>query len=89
MVETTCQSRTEELLNKKYRLRDKDQMTQVKVRHKFDRYTERLKRIKRSHQDVAIYYELVRYIKKNLYMMHEVILPHFDRGYKAKYKRIC
>lgn len=85
MIESTCQSKTADLLNRRYRLRGKNRMTQIKVRHKFDRYIDRLKRLKKSHSDLSGCYELARYIKKNLYMLHEVILPHFDRGFRARY----
>lgn len=85
MIETTCQSKTAELLNKKYKLRGKSKMTQIKVRHKFDRYIDRLKKLKKAQVELSCCYELARYIKSNLYMLHEVILPHFDRGYRARY----
>lgn len=85
MIETTCQSKTAILLNEKYAFKGKEQMTQIKVRHKFDRYIDRLKRLKRTNPELSGCFELARYIKKNLYMLHEVILPHFDRGYRARY----
>lgn len=88
MVETTCQSKTAQLLNRKYSLKDKDTMTQVKVRHKFDRSIDKLKKLKKSNPTLRTYYELSRYVKKNLYMLHEVILPHFDKGYKVQYKGV-
>jgi DNA-directed RNA polymerase specialized sigma24 family protein len=85
MVETTCQSKTAELLNKKYKLQGKNVMTQIKVRHKFDRYIDKMKKLKRTHKDLRDCYKLAQYIKNNLYMLHEVILPHFDKGYKVNY----
>jgi len=85
MIETTCQSRTAELLNDKYDLTYRDKMTQVKVRHKFDRSIDKMKKLKRKFPELKIMYELSRYIKKNLYMLHEVVLPHFDKGYKVEY----
>lgn len=89
MIETTCQSRTAELLNLKYELTGQDCMTQVKVRHKYDRAIDKLKKLKRKHRDLAICLSLAQYIKKNLYMLHEVILPHFNRGQYARYEKIC
>lgn len=89
MVETTCQSKTADLLNVRYRFKGNDRMTQVKVRHKFERYIERIKRLKKLHHSLGICHDLMEYIKGHLYMMHEVILPHFDRGYKVRYKEIC
>lgn len=89
MIETTCQSRTAEILNKKYKFTDDDKMTQVKIRHKFERSIDKIKRLKRSNRDMITCHKLLEYIQENLYMMHEVILPHFDRGYKVKIKKVC
>lgn len=89
MIQTTCQSKTADILNMKHRLSGKDKMTQVKIRHKFDRAIDRLKKIKRSDGDLKACYELMNYIKKNLYMLHEVVLPHFDKGFKVKYQQRC
>lgn len=88
MVETTCQSRTADILNKKYRLRGRKRMTQVKVRHKFDRSLQRMSQIKKQDVDLDVCFELMKYVKKNLYMLHEVILPHFDRGHRARYSTV-
>lgn len=87
MVETTCQSKTADLLNEKYKLKGDKKMTQIKVRHKFDRYIERLKSIKEKDIEVECCHKLAIYIKNNLYMLHEVILPHFDKGYRVKMAR--
>lgn len=89
MIETTCQSRTAEILNEKYSLIGDDKMTQVKIRHKFERFIERLKKNKRRDTDLAICYKLLKYIQKNLYMMHEVVLPHFDKGCRVRFQKIC
>jgi predicted transcriptional regulator len=88
MIETTCQSRTANILNEKHELEGRDQMTQVKVRHKFDRSIEKLKKLKKSHSELKDVLELVKYIKSNLYMLHEVVLPHFDKGYKVNIEDI-
>jgi len=88
MIETTCQSKTASILNDKYRFKGRNKMTQVKVRHKFDRAIIKLKSLKKSNSEFKDVLELVKYIKKNLYMLHEVILPHFDKGYKVKIKDI-
>lgn len=88
MIETTCQSKTAEILNEAYSLKGKDRMTQVKVRHKFDRSIEKLKKLKKNNISLKDCYNLVTYIKNNLYMLHEVILPHFDKGYKVRMKDI-
>jgi predicted DNA-binding protein YlxM (UPF0122 family) len=88
MIETTCQSKTAELLNKKYKLQenDKNKMTQIKVRHKFDRYIEKMDKLKRVHKELRDCCKLAKYIKKHLYMLHEVVLPHFDKGYRVNYR---
>lgn len=89
MIETTCQSKTAEILNEKYRLDGDDKMTQVKIRHKFERFIERLKKYKKNSIDLTVCLKLLIYIQDNLYMMHEVVLPHFDRGYRVRIRKIC
>jgi hypothetical protein len=88
MIETTCQSETADLLNVKYKLTGKNKMTQVKVRHKFDRYLERISKLRRKNQDMKDCHKLVSYVQRNLYMLHEVILPHFNKGKKVRIKEI-
>ena len=81
MMKTTCQSRTAQLINKKFNFIDtKKRMTQVKVRHRFEKCLYRLKDEMKRNPDLKKYYKLLVYIKKNLYKLHEVRLPHFDRG---------
>ena len=91
MIETTCQSRTAEILNEKYAFEGDARMTQVKVRHKFERYIDRIKNKRRTDNDsdLQVSLKLLEYIRENLYMLHEVVLPHFDRGYKVKIDKIC
>lgn len=82
MKETTCQSKTAELINEKYHLVDvKERMTQVKVRHRFEKCLIFLKEKKTP--EYQKFYNLLFFIKKNLYKLHEVRLPHFDRGDRA------
>jgi predicted transcriptional regulator len=91
MIETTCQSRTAELLNKRHRLRGDKQMTQVKVRHRFERSVIKMQQLVPDHPELDIVYRLTMYVKNNLYMMHEVILPHFNEGKRSrrvKYKEV-
>lgn len=84
MMATTCQSKTAEIINQKYDLHDeKTRMTQVKVRHRFEKARIFLKTAKDKNPELAKFYDLLSFIKKNLYMLHEVKLPHFDRGYSA------
>jgi predicted transcriptional regulator len=81
MKETTCQSKTAELINEKFKLTDeKKRMTQVKVRHRFEKCIAKLLILQKGCQEYCKYYDLLQIIKNNLYMLHEVKLPHFDRG---------
>jgi len=81
MIRTTCQSKTAQLINEKYELVDeKKRMTQVKVRHRFGKCLAKLESEKKNNPDLEIYWELLTFIKNNLYKLHEVKLPHFDRG---------
>lgn len=81
MIETTCQSRTAELINARFKLYDeKSRMTQVKVRHRFEKCLSFLKNAKEDEPDLERFWGLLDFIKRNLYKLHEVHLPHFDRG---------
>ena len=81
MMLTTCQSKTAQLINKKFGITDgKRKMTQVKVRHRFEKCLCRLKEEMKKNPEMRKYHRLLDYIKKNLYKLHEVKLPHFDRG---------
>ena len=89
MIDTTCQSKTAEILNDKYRFSGNERMTQVKIRHKFERSIGKLRRIRKTSKELNVCIKLLEYIQANLYMMHEVVLPHFDKGYKMKIDKIC
>ena len=80
MVKTTCQSRTATMINDRFGLREDKRMTQVKVRHRFEKCLTQLASLKKKHPGMVKYHNLLDYIKGNLYMLHEVKLPHFDRG---------
>lgn len=81
MMQTTCQSKTAHLINTKFNFVDeKKRMTQVKVRHRFEKCLFRLKSEMKSRPDLKKYSHLLEMIKNNLYKLHEVRLPHFDRG---------
>lgn len=92
MMETTCQSETARRLNETFSLTDEpvrrkidgkpvlninklkcNKMTQTKVRHQFEKCLEKMKKENQN------YYDLFSLIKHNLYMLHEVKLPHFSR----------
>jgi predicted transcriptional regulator len=81
MKDTTCQSRTAVLINEKFHLTgEKERMTQVKVRHRFEKCLALLGSLKDTDPKYLRFYTLLSFIKKNLYKLHEVKLPHFDRG---------
>jgi predicted transcriptional regulator len=81
MMQTTCQSKTAQLINEKNHIVDeKKRMTQVKVRHRFEKCLIKLEHQMKTEPDLKKYYHLLRFIKANLYLLHEVKLPHFDRG---------
>lgn len=83
MKETTCQSKTATMVNERFNLIDeKHRMTQVKVRHRFEKCLMELEKLQKD-PNYRRFYDLLVMIKKNLYKLHEVILPHFDRGSKA------
>jgi predicted transcriptional regulator len=82
MMETTCQSKTAQLINEKYGLKndEKKKMTQVKVRHRFEKCLIKLKEESKKNHNLKKYYNLLVFIKANLYLLHEVLLPHFNRS---------
>lgn len=86
LIRTTCQSVTANMVNAKHSLDEKGKLTQVKVRHKFQkgvRYLESL--AEKDPEKFALVSSLASYIlSRGLYMLHEVKLPHFDRGSKVQ-----
>jgi len=89
MIKTTCQSKTAQLINEKYELTDeKKRMTQVKVRHRFEKCLKRLEKEAEIKKGLKKYCQLLEYIKGNLYKLHEVRLPHFDRGPSAIFSMV-
>jgi len=80
MKETTCQSRTAELVNIKFGLKNGEEMTQVKVRHRFEKCLAKLNILKENDPKYLRFYTLLVFVKKNLYKLHEVLLPHFNKG---------
>ena len=81
MMKTTCQSKTALLINERFGFKEeKKRMTQVKIRHRFEKCINQLADMKKKNPSMAKYHNLLGYIKQNLYMLHEVKLPHFDRG---------
>lgn len=79
MKETTCQSATAIIVNKKFKLKGGEVMTQVKVRHRFEKCLAKLEELKGEESKYLRFYNLMVFIKKNLYKLHEVLLPHFSK----------
>lgn len=84
MMKTTCQSRTAQLINEKFGFTDeKKKMTQVKVRHRFEKCLNKVAIEMKDNVELKKFHTLLSIIKDNLYLLHEVRLPHFDRGQYA------
>ena len=82
MIRTTCQSKTAQLVNRRFKASN---LTQVKVRHKFHRAVTALSNAAKDDPRYETTATLAFYIlKKGLYMLHEVKLPHFDKGATAQ-----
>lgn len=86
MTQTTCQSLTAIILNDELKLTGVDRLTQVKVRHKFLRAKKVLSA--KAEEDVSFksVSDFITYISKGNYMLHEVKLPHFNRGSNVTYQ---
>jgi len=81
MMKTTCQSKTAQLINEKFSFtEEKKKMTQVKVRHRFEKCLIKIKSEMEDKTELKKFHTLLSIIKNNLYLLHEVRLPHFDRG---------
>jgi predicted transcriptional regulator len=73
MLETSCQSETAVILNSVFNLYGSKKMNQIKVRHCFLRCLNRMKKME------SACYPIFELLSRNLYMFHEVKLPHFYR----------
>lgn len=81
MKKTTCQSKTAAIINEKFGLvEDKMKMTQVKVRHRFEKCVNLLGVLMVKNPSLRRYHALLVFLQANLYKLHEVKLPHFDRA---------
>ena len=94
MVETTCQSKTAELLNKKYKLKSDLRYNQVRVRHRFNRTVRILTKYLADPEitdatvksNIKSLLTLLEYTRDNLYMLHWVALPHFKKNVRIPKK---
>ena len=83
MTRTTCQSLVAKIVNDKYGLTGQESLTQVKVRHKFFKAIERLRELGEADGTYHMIHQLTLHIKGGSYLLHEVKLPHFDKGSKS------
>jgi len=79
MIETTSQTETARRLNSVFNLTGHDQMNQIKVKHRYETVLNLLGRIKDQNPRYEEYYRLLSLVKHNLYKLHEVRLPRFER----------
>lgn len=77
LIKTSCQSETAWQLNSRYDLKGEDKLNQIKVKHRFDRIVDKIKR-KKKHRE---HYRTLRLIQNSYYMLHEVKLPQFEKDY--------
>ena len=87
MVRTTCQSATAKAINKSRGLHGRESLTQIKVRHKYDKAIIAVQEeIQKGRRDKALEesLRLMELVRANLYILHEVKLPHFDKGKTAE-----
>lgn len=73
MQTTTCQSKTADLVNAKYNLKEpKERMNQIKVRHRLGKYLTKLETLQASNPVYARVCKMLTMARDNLYMLHEV-----------------
>lgn len=78
MIKTTCQSETARQLNEMYALQGEMRMNQVKVRHRYEKCLIKVAEEAKKKPGLVKFLDLMKLIKHNLYMLHEVRLAHFD-----------
>ena len=77
LAETTCQEDTARRVNVMFNTSGKKVMNQVKIRHRFQKAWAKL--VEAKNENIKKYVTLFGFIQENLYMMHEVKLPQFER----------
>lgn len=78
MINTTCQTETARQLNVMFNLQGEQRMNQIKVKHRFELCIEHFRHVKMNRALKMNYLRLFKLIRRNLYFLHEVKLPHFD-----------
>lgn len=79
LVQTSCQSATAWELNNKHNLKGEEKLTQIKVKHRISKLANKLKK-NRNKKKYREHYKTIKKIMDNLYMLHELKMPHFDRN---------
>ena len=81
LIATTCQSEAADRLNSTYQFKGRERMNQVKVRHRFERCMTSLKYLglEKGNDTYLDCYKKLLMIKNNLYLLHDLKLPHFER----------
>lgn len=81
MASTTCQSETAKILNKRFKLSGNRSYNQVKVRYRWKCMMEKLKTVSAMprYKYLSKFYKFMGHIESNLYILHEVRLPHLEK----------
>jgi len=82
MATTTCQEETARRLNRVFNLKGDNVLTQVKVRHRFIKAWNKL--MSMSESKYQKYIALFGFVWANLYVLHEIKTPQFERGMKRE-----
>jgi len=78
LAETTCQQETALRVNNLFNLEGKKALNQIKARYKFQMAWSKV--IGQKNPKYEKYVRLFKYIQDNLYMLHDLKLPQFERG---------
>jgi len=72
MKQTTSQSRTADIINEKYGLKNNpEKMTQVKIKYRFEKCLSELRNLEKNFPELKKYLQLLMLIKSNLYMFQK------------------
>lgn len=79
LIKTTCQSLTGSILNKKYKLVGGAVMSQGKVRTRWNLYKNKISKamVLPGHGQLRKIYDRMVMTEQNLYILHDLKLPHF------------